>query len=137
MGLISIKISLKNCLNCAQVFKPSQRSVRFCSRSCGTSYNWKFKEKSTEFAGYPDKKPLKGEFPICGKTVRKRILSTRENKCERCGYDRQVKILQVHHLDRNTGNNAPENLVLLCRNCHAEDHLKQRDGMFAWNKKRN
>lgn len=43
-----------------------------------------------------------------------------ENKCACCGYDEEPKILQVHHRDENRNNNALDNLVILCPNCHAK-----------------
>lgn len=46
------------------------------------------------------------------------------NKCERCGYDKYIKILGVHHIDRNRNNNSIQNLEVLCPNCHSEEHMK-------------
>lgn len=45
----------------------------------------------------------KGEVPCC------EICNSTENLC-------------IHHLDKNHSNNAPENLVRLCRKCHAKVH---------------
>ena len=39
--------------------------------------------------------------------------------CEICGGDQH---LVIHHLDRNRKNNNPENLVMVCRSCHAKVH---------------
>jgi 5-methylcytosine-specific restriction endonuclease McrA len=36
-------------------------------------------------------------------------------KCKICGYDKSVT---VHHIDGNPANNALDNLVVLCWNCH-------------------
>lgn len=44
------------------------------------------------------------------------------NKCNRCGWNKLIKILQVHHIDKDRSNNDLENLELLCPNCHAEEH---------------
>lgn len=50
-------------------------------------------------------------------------------KCERCGID-DKRILNLHHIDRNRGNNIRENLLLLCWNCHAVDHYEAKDGYY-------
>lgn len=47
------------------------------------------------------------------------IILEKEYKCERCGSTRNV---DVHHKDGNFSNNTPENLVVLCRSCHAKEH---------------
>jgi len=44
------------------------------------------------------------------------------NKCNRCGYDEEVRILNVHHRDYNRDNNQLDNLEILCPNCHAIEH---------------
>lgn len=37
--------------------------------------------------------------------------------CQLCG---EYPALNVHHIDYDKGNCAPENLILLCRSCHAQ-----------------
>lgn len=44
-------------------------------------------------------------------------------KCNRCNFDSNLKILVVHHKDRNRKNNTLENLEILCPNCHATEHF--------------
>lgn len=53
--------------------------------------------------------------------LKKRLLKSRGDKCERCGYDK-IQILQVHHKDKNRENNSLDNLELICPNCHSEKH---------------
>jgi len=55
------------------------------------------------------------------RTIKLRVFASRGEVCERCGYDKKV-ILNVHHRDRDHGNNEMSNLELLCPNCHAEEH---------------
>ena len=40
-------------------------------------------------------------------------------KCESCGYK---EVLDLHHIDENSGNNDPSNHSVLCPNCHAKIH---------------
>jgi len=35
--------------------------------------------------------------------------------CECCGLEAK---LDIHHIDKNRDNNAPDNLIKLCRYCH-------------------
>lgn len=39
--------------------------------------------------------------------------------CSDCG---QKDFLQIHHIDRNHSNNAPDNLRRLCKYCHGLEH---------------
>ena len=53
-------------------------------------------------------------------------------RCETCGYDKLLAVLQVHHRDHNHHNNAPENLAVLCPTCHAEHHYLTRSGSWQY-----
>ena len=41
-----------------------------------------------------------------------------KNECAVCGWNEDIDILQVHHIDENRSNNHIENLIILCPNCH-------------------
>ena len=43
---------------------------------------------------------------------------TYEHKCACCGWDEDIRILEVHHIDSNREHNYVENLVILCPICH-------------------
>lgn len=45
--------------------------------------------------------------------------------CQACG---ATENLHRHHKDENPLNNAPENVAILCQDCHAKAH----GGKFAW-----
>ena len=56
--------------------------------------------------------------------------------CERCGkqcrktgekFDTHSRTLTVHHIDGNTMNSKPENLIALCPGCHLAAHRKDND----------
>ncbi len=47
-----------------------------------------------------------------------------KEKCERCGYSKHKGSLTEHHKDGNHQNNSPENIEILCFNCHIELHHK-------------
>lgn len=41
-----------------------------------------------------------------------------EHRCACCGWDEDIRILEVHHIDSNRENCQLENLVILCPICH-------------------
>jgi len=47
---------------------------------------------------------------------RKLIHKRAKNLCEFCGSTH--KLMDIHHIDHDTKNNEPLNLILLCRSCH-------------------
>jgi len=52
-------------------------------------------------------------------SLKRQIIERRGNRCERCGGE--DRSLDLHHLHyRSMGNEQPEDVVLLCRDCHAE-----------------
>lgn len=54
--------------------------------------------------------------------LKKHLIRDRNNTCENCNLstwmEHEIK-LEVHHKDGNRTNNNPENLQLLCPNCHS------------------
>ena len=41
-----------------------------------------------------------------------------EHKCAICGWDKDERILEVHHIDEDRSNNDLTNLIILCPICH-------------------
>lgn len=83
-----------------------------CSRSCANGHRSGIRYR----IGRPDDKV------VCQRAIRTRLLRLRGSKCERCAYNDTIEILQVHHKDRDRSHNHPQNLELLCPNCHALEH---------------
>jgi hypothetical protein len=44
--------------------------------------------------------------------------------CMNCGFSKWPVILQFHHIDRNRKNDSPDNLMVICPNCHRAHHQK-------------
>ena len=55
--------------------------------------------------------------------VREYVLFRDEHKCQHCKGKSRDKILNVHHIEsRQTGGDAPSNLITLCETCHQKHH---------------
>jgi hypothetical protein len=109
-----------SCAFCFKSFtrRPSSRSnsrsgLFFCSRECKDS------AQSLE-ENFPEIRPA--HYANGKRSYRQKALNKKENQCNRCGYNQNIKILQVHHIDENRDNNKLDNLEILCPNCHAEIH---------------
>ena len=83
------------------------------------------------------------------RAMKKKVIEMKGGKCERCGYNKCLDALELHHLDpstkdyqlSNTGG-APsfdkflaeaEKCILLCANCHREEHWRLRQEKEAGN----
>lgn len=101
------------CLRCGQA--AANRSA-FCSKACADADlvdRW----QRGEISGNTPSGPL------C-RFVRLWLLAEADYKCQQCRWAginpfHQRTALQVHHLDGDWRNERPENLQILCPNCHA------------------
>lgn len=46
------------------------------------------------------------------------------DRCEKCGFSKEPKILGIHHKDLDSSNNDLSNLMVVCPNCHSLFHLR-------------
>lgn len=95
------------CHHCERKFRgaPSHKR-KYCSRGCVRKANHRI---------------WKPSFSFVRKAMEARGLIVR---CERCGYDKEPRILGIHHRDRNPRNNNLSNLEVICPNCHSLEHRK-------------
>ena len=101
----------------------------FCSKKC--------KNKYYQSQGYNTKYSQKKDYH--GTLIKYYLIHKRGGKCEKCGYDKNIASLQFHHLDpnekiftldaRNLERHSDEDIlkefekcILLCANCHSEQH---------------
>lgn len=79
----------------------------FCGKSCQTKW------RNKEFSGGKHK-AWKGGFSTY------RNILAQENVAPFCTYCKiyDIRVLAVHHIDKNHKNNNLENLQWLCHNCH-------------------
>jgi len=103
----------KRCANCNISFKTKKSTYgKFCSIKCNNDY--KFKTISIP-------KVLAGEGNV--RNIKKYLKSLR-NECWICGQKtlwngKELK-LQLDHIDGNSDNNLPNNIRLVCPNCHSQ-----------------
>jgi len=111
-------------MKCGKELLPKQKGSKqkYCSIEC---FGKARREKKVE-------RWLNGEFDGCGtkdkqwlsKSIRNYLLEKAEYKCSKCGWSEvneySGKIpLEIDHIDGHSENNRPENLRVLCPNCHS------------------
>ena len=111
------------CLNCGKEFESKHSKVKYCSNKCQQSYQkkeWEKKWLSGEISGFSETDHW-GNIPD---RIRSYLFEKYDSKCAICGWGETNQYsgripLEVSHIDGNYKNNRPENLILLCPNCHA------------------
>lgn len=112
---------LKYCLNCNKELKNKQ--IKYCSTKCQFDYQqnqWEKKWLSGEISGF-------SETDHWGNTpdrIRTYLFNKYDSKCSKCGWGEVNPFtgrvpLEVEHIDGDFTNNRPENVTLLCPNCHS------------------
>lgn len=100
--------------------KRSKSGLYFCCRE--------HKDISQRIGGIKQIQPP--HYTSIGTDYRNIALRGKEQKCERCNYNKLIEILEVHHKDRNRDNNNISNLQILCPTCHMEEHFLKNDGRW-------
>jgi len=104
--------------------KNSRSGLYFCCRA--------HKDKAQRLGGIREIMPshygtgIKGDPHI----YRKIAFENHLKQCNHCGFNKHPEILQVHHKDCNSRNNNPNNLEMLCPNCHTWEHYKTCSGLY-------
>lgn len=106
------------CIKCEKELKKRQK--KFCSIQCQKDY-----EYEQYIIRWLDKKEsgLRGKYSL-SRHIKRYMLEKAGYKCERCGWNERNPYtgnipLEIEHIDGNYLNNSPDNLVVLCPNCHS------------------
>ncbi len=131
--------------------KKHNSTVRFCSKECyGKNMNgeknpfWRKKHSTKtlqQIAAHPRfiasligrGKPnpnIKRFGNRKSRQALKEMLRDTVKACQLCGWNDEPGVLELHHIDHNRKNNTPENVKLVCPNCHSIEHYKLRTGPF-------
>ena len=111
------------CKSCSKEIRDSKRGVnyrKYCNNKCQGDYNYQSYIKE-----WLEKRCDGGRGTTqISQHIRRWLHERADNKCERCGWAEWNKFthkvpLQINHIDGDALNNKPENLELICPNCHA------------------
>ena len=109
------------CLNCKTEFtyNPYHKNGKYCCCKCNSEHTRKV--YITEWL--EGKQPGGSEYRLSNH-VRHHLLESHNYKCSKCGWGETNphtgKVpLEVDHIDDNPYNHSPENLQVLCPNCHS------------------
>ena len=106
-----------HCIQCGSALK--ENAIKFCSLTCQQRYLF-LKRIEQWLIG-----EINGTDKVgASRYIKRYLIETRGNKCELCGWNKINPVtnkvpIELDHIDGNHKNNRPENLRLLCPNCHS------------------
>ena len=110
------------CINCNKEYISSHIDGKYCSGKCQKEYEqkqWELKWLSGDIDG-----SVNSLWRSESKHIKTYLLKKYNNKCSQCGWGEKNPYtgtipLELEHIDGNPYNNKPENVTLLCPNCHS------------------
>ncbi len=113
---------MAKCLQCGTIYEPAYASAGiYCSNKCQALHTVDKKIQDWldgNDCGYTGVKKQLKHF------IKRYLISKAGGACEVCGWNKKHPdddrhLVEVHHIDGDAGNNRPENLQVLCPNCHS------------------
>lgn len=110
---ISCRKSYRCCI-CGTTYLGNKNT---CSRSCAN-----IKRGKEGYKGRPKKDKCKDL-----RAIKEKLINLRGSSCQLCTYN-VTKVLVIHHIipKKLNGSDNPNNLLLICPNCHGEIHSNIR-----------
>ncbi len=88
--------------------RASKTGLSFCNNECKNTYI----ARNSRWSGNP--------FDYRGR--KDKIFEAAKSSCQKCGYNEDVRMLDVHHHDEDHQNNCWTNFRCVCVWCHQEYH---------------
>ena len=112
----------KICKKCGTEYRPTSNRQEYCPECIRKVDNERcrvYYKKTKVYKGYNQKGENNNNWKG-GIGSYKRDFTLEGKVCEACGSDKKVI---RHHVDHNRYNNTVDNIVYLCRACHAKHHF--------------
>lgn len=130
-----------NCLACKTTLKSSRNS--YCSNKCQNNLAYKNYIERWKL-GFESGYRGKATYNFSAHVVRY-MYEINNSACESCGWSSIHPVtkkvpLEIDHIDGDSSNNKPENLRLVCPNCHslsAHHRNLNRGHGRAWRKQKH
>jgi hypothetical protein len=100
-----------NCINCGKLNENKPNAKKYCNTRCQKDYEYKRRIEKWQEGG------------TIGKWTLKRYLAEQKEGCWECGineWNGKDIVLELEHINGNSGDNTEENVSLLCPNCHSQ-----------------
>lgn len=120
--------------------KKKLNTINICS--CGKEFRQVATRKYCPDCKYQEIKKLRKQYKID-------LVEYKGGSCENCGYNKCIEALEFHHTDPNKKDfsisnnfksmekmkNEVDKCILLCSNCHREEHVRLRNINLEFNSK--
>jgi predicted nucleic acid-binding Zn ribbon protein len=116
-GIIYYGKKRKRCTVCNKPISPKDTTLTMC-RACGKTERLLKRIAEIEKIMISSKK-----YKLTGYQIKSYLIYKRGHKCEKCHnttWNNDPIPLNGHHIDGNYLHNHPDNLKLICPNCHAQ-----------------
>ena len=131
----------RQCPECSTAFYPKFAHQQYCSRPCADAAHSKrmigagnshFKDGTSYAKWFDQMRPIilerdKGACIVCGATEFTRTTKAKDQGGQSIGRTN----LLIHHINGQTSDNRPENLITICHHCHATHH-KSESTPWPW-----